>query len=129
MKHKILRLIAVLILGLFVFVKGNPTDPMSIKINSFFGREQTTLLSGATDVSEKLPSDITGSAIVPTVDVAKPQDQNPVACTMDYNPVCADVQVECIKAPCPPIKQTFGNRCTMNANPKATFLYTGECAK
>ena len=63
MKHKILRLIAVLILGLFVFVKGNPTDPMSIKINTFFGREQTALLTGTTDVPENLPTDLTGSTI------------------------------------------------------------------
>lgn len=129
MKHKILRLIAVLILGLFVFVKANPTDQLSTKINTFFGREQTTLLSWVTDVPENLPTDVTGSALVPTLDITTPQEANPVACTMDYNPVCADVQVECIRAPCPPIKQTFGNRCTMNANPKATFLYTWECAK
>jgi len=48
-------------------------------------------------------------------------------CTMEYAPVCASVQVECIKAPCPPINETFGNRCMMKANKKATFLYNGEC--
>lgn len=51
----------------------------------------------------------------------------PTACTMQYDPVCADVQVECIQAPCPPIKETFGNSCMMNANKRATFLYKGEC--
>jgi hypothetical protein len=48
---------------------------------------------------------------------------------MEYAPVCASIQVECIKAPCPPIQQTFGNRCTMNANKQATFLHDGECTK
>jgi len=53
--------------------------------------------------------------------------KNPVACTMEYAPVCASVQVQCIKAPCPPIQQTYGNKCTMNANKLAKFLYEGEC--
>ena len=49
-------------------------------------------------------------------------------CTQEYAPVCASVQVECIKAPCPPLEQTFGNKCMMNANKSATFLHDGECA-
>ncbi len=53
--------------------------------------------------------------------------EEPTACTMQYDPVCAEVQVECIQAPCPPIKETFGNSCMMNANKRATFLYKGEC--
>ncbi|HMS91287.1 MAG TPA: DUF333 domain-containing protein [Candidatus Absconditabacterales bacterium] len=48
-------------------------------------------------------------------------------CTMQYEPVCASVAVQCIKAPCPAVKQTFGNACMMQANKLATFLYTGEC--
>jgi len=53
----------------------------------------------------------------------------PTACTMEYAPVCASVAVQCIKAPCPPIQQTFWNRCTMNANKLAKFIHNGECAK
>jgi hypothetical protein len=51
----------------------------------------------------------------------------PAACTMDYNPVCASVQIQCIKAPCNPIQQTFSNLCVMKANPLTTFLHNGEC--
>lgn len=54
-------------------------------------------------------------------------DEDPVACTMEYAPVCASVAVQCIQAPCPPIEETFGNRCMMDANKLATFLYEGEC--
>lgn len=50
-------------------------------------------------------------------------------CTMEYAPVCASVQVQCIKAPCPAIEQTFGNTCQMNANSLAKFLYKWECWK
>jgi len=54
-------------------------------------------------------------------------EENPTACTMQYEPVCASVAVQCIKAPCPPIEQTFGNACMMNANSLASFLHDGEC--
>lgn len=52
---------------------------------------------------------------------------NNTICTMEYAPVCASVQVQCIKAPCPAIEQTFWNTCQMNANPLAKFLYEWEC--
>lgn len=48
-------------------------------------------------------------------------------CTMDYNPVCAKVQVQCIKAPCNPVYETFGNKCSMEANSLATYAYDWEC--
>ena len=51
----------------------------------------------------------------------------PTICTMDYTPVCASVQVQCIKAPCPPIPETFGNACMMHANTNTTYLYDWEC--
>lgn len=53
--------------------------------------------------------------------------EEPVVCTMDYNPVCAKVQVQCITTPCDSVEQTFGNRCAMEVNKLAEFLYTGEC--
>ena len=36
-------------------------------------------------------------------------------------------EIQCIKAPCEPIEQTFGNKCAMEANKLATFLHDGEC--
>jgi len=48
-------------------------------------------------------------------------------CTMEYAPVCASVQVQCIQAPCPAIEQTFWNKCQMNANSNAKFLHEWEC--
>lgn len=53
-------------------------------------------------------------------------DEPLTVCTMDYNPVCGAKQVQCIKAPCDPVQQTYGNLCTLSAD-KATLLYTGEC--
>jgi len=48
-------------------------------------------------------------------------------CTQEYAPVCAEVKIQCITAPCKPIKKTFSNRCVMDNNPKATFLHNGLC--
>ena len=72
-----------------------------------------------TDTGETVPVAPTSSEKTPIE-----EDQQPVICTMEYAPVCAEVQVECVRAPCLPIKETFGNRCQMNANKKASFLYT-----
>ena len=49
------------------------------------------------------------------------------ACTEDYAPVCGEVAVVCISAPCNPIKQTFSNICELKKETKATFLYEGKC--
>ena len=50
----------------------------------------------------------------------------PVMCTMDYTPVCGSVQVQCIQAPCDPVRQTYGNACTAGAA-WATNITKGEC--
>lgn len=49
-------------------------------------------------------------------------------CTKEYAPVCGEVQVECIAAPCNPIKQTFGNRCVAD-NAGAENIVEGECVE
>ncbi len=52
---------------------------------------------------------------------------NDMMCTMEYAPVCAEVEVQCIQAPCPPIQETFWNSCMMKNNSLAKFLHDGEC--
>jgi hypothetical protein len=47
-------------------------------------------------------------------------------CTEEYKPVCGQVEVQCIKAPCPPLKQTFSNRC-LAENSKAQNITEGAC--
>ncbi len=58
---------------------------------------------------------------------AKNNIPGPVMCTMEYAPVCGEVEVQCIKAPCPPLKQTFGNSCIANAQ-WAKNITQGECS-
>lgn len=52
----------------------------------------------------------------------------PTMCTMQYDPVCGAKQVQCIKAPCHPVYQTYGNQCMLGAE-DATFLHKGECTE
>ena len=52
--------------------------------------------------------------------------RTPAICTMQYEPVCGEKQVQCIKAPCYPVYHTYGNSCTMSAE-KGVFIHTGEC--
>jgi hypothetical protein len=51
----------------------------------------------------------------------------PQACTKEYMPVCGQVQVECIKDPCYPIRQTFGNACEACANQRTISYVLGAC--
>lgn len=60
--------------------------------------------------------------VLPHVSVA----EHVQACTMEYAPVCGERDVVCVRAPCPPVQETFGNRCSLEAA-HARFLYTGEC--
>lgn len=46
---------------------------------------------------------------------------------MEYAPVCAKVQVQCIRAPCYPVYETFSNSCVMSQNSLAVFAHSGEC--
>jgi hypothetical protein len=47
-------------------------------------------------------------------------------CTAQYAPVCASHPVQCIKAPCYPQYQTYGNSCEAAAH-EATVIHEGEC--
>lgn len=61
----------------------------------------------------------------------KPDDGEPIACTKEYNPVCAaETSIEpCTTLPCPVMQhKTFGNPCMARAA-KARIVQEGECGK
>lgn len=62
---------------------------------------------------------------VSTLDIVSSEDENRM-CTLQYAPVCAQVQVQCIQAPCPPMEETFWNACMAWKNP---IIYTWECSQ
>lgn len=56
-----------------------------------------------------------------------PEQRNVDACIEIYQPVCATVQIQCIKAPCDPIQQTFPNACNACKNSLVKSYVAGEC--
>jgi hypothetical protein len=52
---------------------------------------------------------------------------NTSACTTQYEPVCGDyIQPQCIKAPCPPLRKTYSNRCEAE-KVGAKNITSGKC--
>lgn len=49
-------------------------------------------------------------------------------CPTLYAPVCGTVQIQCIKAPCYPITQTFSNACVACHNSLVSSYTLGSCA-
>ena len=48
-------------------------------------------------------------------------------CTREYRPVCGDVIVQCIQAPCPSVKETFANACEACASGNVSGYRPGVC--
>lgn len=56
----------------------------------------------------------------------QPNPGNGMVCPQHYAPVCAQKAVQCVRAPCPAVKQTFGNSCMASAQ-GYSVLYNGTC--
>lgn len=56
----------------------------------------------------------------------QPRPRPPRACPQIYRPVCARVQVRCVRAPCRPVRRTFSNACFARAA-GARIIHFGRC--
>lgn len=57
-----------------------------------------------------------------------PEQRKADVCAEIYQPVCATVQIQCVKAPCDPVRQTFENSCSACHNPLVSSYTEGGCA-
>jgi hypothetical protein len=57
----------------------------------------------------------------------KSEQRNVDGCIEIYQPVCGQLQVQCVTAPCDPVKETFENSCKACANPNVISYIEGEC--
>ena len=56
-----------------------------------------------------------------------PEQRNVDGCIEIYQPVCGQVQIECITTPCNPVKETFENSCKACINTRVISYTGGEC--
>lgn len=56
-----------------------------------------------------------------------PEQREADACAEIYQPVCATVNVQCIRAPCEPVKETFSNACEACRISLVESYTRGEC--
>jgi len=56
-----------------------------------------------------------------------PEQRDVDACTLVYDPVCANVTVECITTPCPPVQETRSNPCMACKDNGVISYVEGAC--
>ncbi|MDP3880664.1 MAG: hypothetical protein Q8Q32_00575, partial [bacterium] len=57
----------------------------------------------------------------------QPSQRNADACIEIYQPVCGQVQVECVTTPCNPVPETFSNSCFACMNERVIGYTQGAC--
>ncbi len=62
--------------------------------------------------------EMTGNELEPKIDGI---------CSLEYAPVCAKVEVQCVTTPCDPVEQTFSNKCEAK-KVGAIDIKEGECS-
>ena len=121
MKTSILSVIALLILSACqAAAPDTPPAPPADSVNSF-----EECVAAGNPVMESYPrqcrhGDRTFTEVIEPI----PGDEKP--CTREYRPVCGEIEVQCFKAPCPPLKTTYSNRC-MAENAGASNITEGIC--
>ena len=63
------------------------------------------------------------------ITICKEEQRNVDACIQIYDPVCAKVNIQCIKAPCYPVYQTVSNACLACLNSLVESYTKGACEK
>lgn len=70
----------------------------------------------------------TGAISPPTETLCDSSQGNAEVCAQIYSPVCATVEIQCIRAPCNPIKETFSNSCEACRNSLVKSYTQGKCS-
>lgn len=128
MKLKILSLAFALFLSGCIVINQAPAenkDIMEKKVNSF-----EDCVQEGNAVMESYPRQCRSKAgdlfVEEIKDLPVDDKQEEVFCVEVYDPVCGQIEVQCIKAPCDPIWQTFSNECFAN-KAKAKNIKKGAC--
>lgn len=110
---------------LFVEVVGDmPTADGKRYVNN--DPNQCKLMFFGCEADEQVFFDQNGCGCQKKIETLPDQTGDDIACIQLYDPVCGQVDVQCIKAPCPPIWQTFSNNC-FAAVARAKNIQKGTC--
>lgn len=141
----ILGLIGLFIIGIIVLnsahlltpVQSSPNENKSILRNyesysvSECSRVQIDCALGYEKFSDKIGCGceaVNSRIIGNNVTLCTEKQKKVTACTTLYKPVCGFKTVECIKAPCYPVPETYSNPCSACAEERTIYYIDGECA-
>lgn len=107
--------------GIFFYAKNNPSKT---PIANF-----AECAAAGYPVAESYPRQCRadGKTFIEVIEPTLCTGERPEVCAEIYDPVCAKVNIQCIKAPCNPINETFPNACRACANNLVDSYVAGEC--
>lgn len=115
----------VLLMLVILFVAFIAYQNLSVPVNDF-----ESCINAGNSAMESYPRQCAdkGVTYIEDISVLCTNDQRDVdACTLNYEPVCATVIVQCITSPCDPVKETFSNSCSACSNQLVESYVPGEC--
>ena len=109
------------------------TSNFDFSVKFIFGSNKTYIISPALEIhdvkfDQNIYNQIVSSFKTSSASSSSDNASNNTlqGCTKEFKPVCGEIEVQCIKAPCPPIKTTFENRC-LAENEGAKNIIEGAC--
>lgn len=97
------------------------TKPITPTVTNF-----DECVAAGNPVMESYPRQCAHEGLTYTEVIATPPTPPTTECTGELAPVCGKYQVQCIKAPCPPLDTTYQNRCEAE-KAGATDIVDGAC--
>lgn len=74
----------------------------------------------------KFKDDVMTTLSIQTTNIDNTSNDEVGACTMDYTPVCWEIEIQCITTPCNNIRETFSNKCVAEQS-NAINIVQWEC--
>ena len=138
MKKNIIFIFAiVIVIGFAVWWQSKKVESPAVKITNF-----KECAAAGNPIAESYPRQCRHAGqlfveevvqpISPPVDIGKEilcsaESRMTDVCATVIDTVCATVEIQCIKAPCNPVKNTFNNSCEACRNSLVKSYIKGEC--
>ncbi len=124
-KKNISIILAFVVVTIVIFTPRFSNNNIDFIINSF-----DRCVEAGNSVMESYPRQCVSGGVTFTEDssIKCTKEQRSVnICTQVYQPVCGEVNVQCVTEPCESVKQTFSNLCVACGNSLVESYIQGEC--